>query len=106
MYLKLNPNLTPSPFLNRIDSVGKTITKFRLGSHKLKIETGRWSRVLRVNRLCDTCGVLGDEAHVVYHCSEIRRDDLNIPGEMSSLWEYEGVNVLFKRIMNAGYTTP
>ena len=105
IYLKLNPELTPSPFLNRIDYVGKSITKFRLGSHKLIIETGRWSRIPRENRLCCTCGVVGDEEHIIYDCSEIHRDDLDIPTPVSSLWKYEGVNVLFKRIMDAGYTT-
>ena len=39
IYLQLNPDLTRSPFLNRIDVVGKCIVKFRLGSHNLRIET-------------------------------------------------------------------
>ena len=41
IYLQMNPNLVKSPFLNRIDTTGKCITKFRAGSHQLKIETGR-----------------------------------------------------------------
>ena len=51
IYLEINPELTPSPFLNRVDEVGKSMTKFRLGSHNLKIETGRWNRTPRENRL-------------------------------------------------------
>ena len=39
IYLEINPELTPSPFLNRVDEVRKSMTKFRLGSHNLKIET-------------------------------------------------------------------
>ena len=104
IYLQLNPDLAKSTFLNRIDAVGKGIVKFRLGSHQLKIETGRWSRTPRENRLCVTCGELGDEEHVLYNCADIRRDDLtDIPRPLSSLWEYQGVNRLFKRIMDAEY---
>ena len=45
------------------------MTRFRVGSHKLKVETGRWSRVPREERTC-SCGVGGiqDEEHVVFHC--------------------------------------
>ena len=55
IYLQLNPNLIMSQFLNRIDVTGKCITKFRAGSHMLKIETGRWSRTPREDRLCTHC---------------------------------------------------
>ena len=68
IYLEINPELTPSPFLNRVDEVGKSMTKFRLGSYNLKIETGRWNRKPRENRLCPTCNQLGDEYHIVYEC--------------------------------------
>ena len=104
IYLTMNPNLSPSPFLNRIDAVGKCLTKFRVGSHHLKIETGRWSRVPRNDRLCTICGVLGDESHVVYTCSEIRRDDIaELPQPLSEIWNFEGINTLFKRIVDAKY---
>ena len=49
IYVQLNPELKPSPFLSRIDRVGKSITKFRLGSHLIKIETGRWNHTPREN---------------------------------------------------------
>ena len=75
-YVRLNPELAPSPFLNRIDQVGKSITKFRLGSHKLKIKIGRWHRIPRNERLCTTCQELGDENHVIYNCTDVYRDDL------------------------------
>lgn len=104
MYLQMNPELKESPFLNRIDVVGKAITKFRLGSHTLKIETGRWTRTPRQQRLCRTCNELGDESHVIYRCSEIYRGDLHdLPQQLSSLWTYSKVNVLFKRIRDAEY---
>ena len=103
-YVQMNPDLLPSPFLNRIDETGKGMTKFRLGSHSLKIETGRWNRTPRENRLCATCGVVGDEKHAIYTCSEILRDDLNdLPPSLADIWGYHGVNKLFSRIMDAGY---
>jgi hypothetical protein len=103
VYLQMNPNLVKSPFLNRIDITGKCITKFRAGSHLLKIETGRWSRTLRGDRLCTHCNVLGDEHHAVFNCDLIYRDDLaDIPTSLSSLWEYSRVNVLFERMRVAG----
>ena len=40
VYTQMNPDLVVSPFLSRMDAVGKSIIKFRLGSHKLEIETG------------------------------------------------------------------
>ena len=33
----------------------KELVKFRIGNHKLMIETGRYSQIPRVNRLCPTC---------------------------------------------------
>ena len=104
IYLQVNPELKPSPFLNRIDKVGKCMTKFRLGSHNLRIETGRWNRTPRENRLCAACGVLEDEQHIVYSCTQIQRNDLtDLPHPLSSIWDYQGVNRLFKRIVDAEY---
>ena len=103
-YLQLNPELTPSPFLSRIDYVGKCITKFRLGSHKLKIEIGRWYRTPREERLCSTCNVLGDEKHIIYSCTEVFRGDLiDLPTTISAIWSYAKVNTLFQRIYDADY---
>ena len=78
-------------------------TKFRAGSHQLKIETGRWSRTARGDRLCTHCNVLGDEHHAVYDCDLIHRGDLaDTPTTLSSLWDYSKVNVLFERMRVAG----
>ena len=38
-----------------------------LSSHNLKIETGRWSRIPRENRLCE-CGEVQDELHITLLC--------------------------------------
>ena len=103
-YVRLNPELAPSPFLNRIDQVGKSITKFRLGSHKLKIEIGRWHRIPRNERLCTTCQELGDENHVIYNCTDVYRDDLtDLPTDIAAVWTYPKISTLFKRIIDADY---
>ena len=60
-------------------------TRFRLSSHDMKMETGRWARIEREkmetgrwariereNRLCD-CGEIQDEYHVLFNC--IKTDD-------------------------------
>ena len=101
VYLQMNPELTLSPFLQRVDAVGKSMVKFRVGSHNLPIETGRWNRTPREERLCATCGVIGDEDHVLFRCSMIDRSDLNgLPPTVSAIWQHEGVNRLFKRILS------
>ena len=33
----------------------KELVKFRIGNHKLRIETGRYDPIPRVNRLCPIC---------------------------------------------------
>ena len=104
IYLQMNPELTNSPFLNRIDPIGKAMIKFRLGSHKLRIETGRWSRIPRNERTCSTCNELADEFHLLYECQEIFQDDIqDIQQDISSIWNCAGVNELFSRIREAEY---
>jgi hypothetical protein len=41
------------------------VTKFRLSSHSLAIETGRWSRKPREERTCPECRVVQDEPHAL-----------------------------------------
>ena len=63
IYFQYNPSLVKSNFIDLSHPLTHQIIKFRLGSHKLPIETGRWSRIPREERVCSTCGVLGDELH-------------------------------------------
>ena len=42
-------------------------TRMRLSSHRLRIETGRWTRLPRERRLCP-CGLIQDEQHVLVEC--------------------------------------
>ena len=98
MYMLNNPDLTPSIFVHHMRYISSIITKFRLGSHFLPIETGRWSRKPRNERLCPTCNVLGDERHLIYNCCEIDRTGLHLPNTFIDLWKSDEVIKLFKRI--------
>lgn len=63
---------TPSCYLELTSKLNerKELVKFRIGNHKLMIETGRYSQIPRVNRLCPTCGSnqIEDEIHLLFHC--------------------------------------
>jgi len=71
-YVHINPYMTVFPMY-----VGKVLsipdrdrvydTRLRLSSHKLAIQTGRWSRIRREDRLCPY-GVIQTEEHVICHC--------------------------------------
>ena len=51
------------------------MSKFRLGSHKLKIETGRHSKTPVEKRTCPTCiDQLEDEKHFIMYCKSYQRD--------------------------------
>ena len=61
-------------------------TRFRLSSHNLAIEKGRWLRKPREERICPTCTVIQDEQHALRDClinAPARRDfrdlDLALP---------------------------
>ena len=68
-YLDMNTELV-SPGLYKIDVpeyMRVAVSRLRLISHNLKIETGRWSRIDRDRRLCQ-CGKVQTERHIVQEC--------------------------------------
>ena len=76
-------------------------TRFKLGSHWLRIETGRWSRIPRERRAC-ACGEVQDEVHVLLHCTlldNIRRQfgDLNF-SSVATVMGHEDMVLLSKYI--------
>ncbi len=88
-YISINPDIN---FLSKsyghfecVKSVKNMyiLIKLRTCSHRLGIETGRWHRpqpIPRLQRLCDTCGVLDDEYHFVMECrrhTQLRRQYLS-----------------------------
>ena len=50
------------------DSSRKIITRWRLSNTKLAIETGRYTKTKREERLCKLCLVVENEEHVLFHC--------------------------------------
>ena len=65
------------------DSDRQIITRWRLSSHPLYIETGRYKRpyIERHNRKCIVCSIIEDEDHALFKCNahqfiRIRYDDL------------------------------
>ena len=98
MYLCINPYLEPSNFINDCRSIAGKIIKFRVGSHYLPIETGRWCRKAREDRLCANCNVLGNEIHLIFNCRLIDRTGLQLPNSFTELWKCDDVFELFKRI--------
>ena len=73
-YRSINPNLRVHPVYTTKDYVSErarlTFTKFRLSSHSLKVETGRWSRINHEDRLCDCGEAVEDEFHVLFSCAK------------------------------------
>ena len=72
-YKTLNPTLASSAIYKYVNgSVPEymriAFTRMRLSAHNLRIETGRWARLPREDRVCD-CGVsVQSEEHVLTEC--------------------------------------
>ena len=80
MYRRLNPDLsvheayTSNVYVNERERM--IFTRFRLCSHHLKVETGRWARIEADKRVCDCGGGVQDEPHVLFDCpktEDVRR---------------------------------
>ena len=101
IYMDINPDLKPSPYINSCNPVAKYITRLRLGSHLLPIETGRWTRTPRNERICRNCNVLGDERHYLYDCSLIDRNNMLLPQPLSNIWDSEYIFILITEMLKA-----
>ena len=97
-YLSINPELNTSPVIHCMHPQTTNVIRFRVGSHRLPIETGRWCRKKREERLCEECKVVGDEVHYVYNCSMIMREDLFLDNDLSRIWTQPGVFEIIKRL--------
>ena len=73
------------------DELRKVISRWRLSSHKLKIETGRYTvpKNLLVNRTCKMCGVIEDKQHAIYRCDAHRL----IRDKFKNQLDFEHVNL-------------
>ena len=82
-YRQINPELQKHVMYER-NSISEfkrlAVTRFRTSSLRLKIETGRWSRIPRERRLCN-CGLaeVQDEKHVIETCHHLSELKLTFP---------------------------
>ena len=70
-YRTLHPSLQPARYLNQSNIKEHhriAMTRLRLGSHYLRIETGRWARIPPERRSCSCQTGIQDEYHVLLQC--------------------------------------
>ena len=73
-YFTVNPTFEVHPIYQNggeavDDYLRIAFTRFRTSAHRLKIETGRWSRIPRDRRLCGCGEGVQTEEHVLVECS-------------------------------------
>ena len=77
-YKEINPELTVHKVYTSTDYINErerlSFTRFRLSSHHLKIETGRWARIDREDRICCCGNGIQDEKHVLFNCSKTENE--------------------------------
>ena len=95
-YLLNNPALEPSRFLQCMHPLTVDIIRFRVGSHRLPIETGRWNLKKRDDRLSDVCGVI--TLYNIYDCTRILKNDLNLNGNIGEIWKKTEIFQVISRI--------
>ena len=64
---------TPSIYLDvtRKNPNRKTLVKLRISNHKLNIETGRYNKISRCDRICPVCSLdIEYEIHFLLDCAE------------------------------------
>ena len=96
LYTKFNPYLKKGDHDKHYSYL---FSRLRLSSNSMPIELGRWQRIPRENRLCNTCGVIGDEFHYVYQCREINRTSFtDLPATLHGLSEYPKLASLLQEL--------
>ena len=99
-YRSINPDLQVHTVYTSTEYIEEnkriTFTRFRLSSHRLKVETGRWSRIPRENRLCG-CGSGQIQDEMLFDCIKTKgiRDKYTVNkqlyknvGELMEKYEY------------------
>ena len=102
-YTTLNPNLTvhPAYITSHVAEHHRTaFTQFRLSAHNLRVETGRWQRLPREERVCNCAhGGIQDEAHVSVcsYTNDIRVQYPNAPFTIPCIMESDDVcHIVYK----------
>ena len=104
-YLSMNPELARHSMYDTVvpERHRMATTRIRLGSHRLRAETGRWARIPRELRVCP-CGndAVQDEEHVMTECPHSDNLRLNFQNlnfdSISHLMDSEDINSLCKYI--------
>jgi len=106
-YLLLNPNLSiHSSYLSSSNMIPEYLrivfSRFRLSSHRLRIETGRWARIPPEDRLCQCGGAIQTEEHVLVSCPLVQhiRDlysyDISYPDFLENMKTVDEFTLLYK----------
>ena len=87
----LNPGLSVSPIYNTDtyipDYQRVAFTRMRVMSHRLKVETGRWSRIPADQRVCPCDGTsVQDEEHVLVACPRTQHLRQRLPHHYGVFW--------------------
>ena len=87
-YMSLNPelsvhNLYSSKAPTIPDYLRITFSRFRLSSHRLRVEMGRWSRTPPLERLC-SCGQGIQDEHHIFVCPHVKGMFDSLPKACSS----------------------
>ena len=71
-YCTIKDDYSPSPYLvlSRKSPSRKALVRFRMSSHQLRIETGRYEKIPRDERICYSCtsNKIEDESHFLLEC--------------------------------------
>ena len=73
LYISLNPSFCLQPYIVEISNfkLRRSITKMRISDHKFPIETGRYDKKERNQRICPLCcEEVGDEMHYMLSCQD------------------------------------
>ena len=66
----------------------------------MPVETGRWRRLPREERLCTACNIIGNEEHYIYTCPEIDRSNLDDIPDLHELQDFSKLTTLVERLEN------
>jgi hypothetical protein len=77
----------------------RQFARFRVGAHRLRVETGRWQNLPWGERACERCSgdhlqsldcPVDDEYHLLFDCENFAADEYlhdDTVGMMAALWE-------------------
>ena len=106
-YSVFKDSYTPSIYLDgpRKNPNWKTLVKLRISNHKLNIETGRYNKISRCDRICPVCSLdIEVEIHFLFDCakySSIRDDFFNKIANRIPNYKHIPISTLIIQLMNS-----